>query len=235
MLPNSPLTEVVCEFRFHGELSLLASWGDIQKAYRQAFPKLYVPGAAVGTSPLLQAMQLVSAEEDRTVRLAVNSVAFSTSRYTNWESFLEEATALLETFRSFCPVAQYTRVGLRYVNLLPPTFPGPISPGRVHPCLKLRVDGLGAEFAEQGQVAVAVQYKDVILRAQLVTPQQGKRLPKPVAFAPQPGVHFDLDGFKEGEIPAAQAMDVIKQAHEAIDEAFFGLITDEYRLYLEGR
>ena len=40
-LPNSPLVQVSAEARFHGDLSLISAWADIQKHLRAELPKLY--------------------------------------------------------------------------------------------------------------------------------------------------------------------------------------------------
>ena len=237
-LPNSPLTEVVCELKFAGNLSVFSAWGELQRRYHDRFPKLYVPGALQGTSPLLQPVRLTSAEEDRQVLLAVNTLAYSESRYCCFDDFRNELDTLLASWAELCRIDTFTRLGLRFVNQLPPRFPSAPTSGRLHPCLKLELQGwdkIPREFSAQPVVGFLVEGDRARLRVLIQEPpfpSARRGVGQDVELSS--GVLLDLDAFAEGPIAAREVQSLLEEAHSMVDEAFFGMITDEYLRYLGG-
>ncbi|HCF59272.1 MAG TPA: hypothetical protein DFS52_14920 [Myxococcales bacterium] len=238
-LPNSPLREVVCELRFAGNLSLFNAWGTLQRRCRDRYPKLYVPGALQGTSPLLQPVRLTNAEEDKRVMLAVNALGYSESRYRGFESFRSEVDWLLAEWTQLCDIDAFTRLGLRFVNQLPPEFPGASRAEQIHPCLKLELDGwqgLAARLAGQPVLGLEVERPPIRLHVG-VQPVSGRSTEQlgESGIPLSSGVLLDLNASVEQPIAAPQVATLLDQAHDLVDEAFFGLITDDYHSYLKGR
>jgi uncharacterized protein (TIGR04255 family) len=235
VLPNSPLVEVVFELRFPGNLSLLGSWGALQQALLGQYPKLLVPGALPGVAPLLQHLLLANGEGTDLVQLAVNSFGFSTKRYRDFATFRASFAAAYEAFQRFGRVSSFTRLGLRYINRLPPDFPGERARGQLHPCLRLRLDGpdgLPATPSMHPQLIYGGLAKGLTLRIALEQPASPSSLSDQQTVAP--GVHLDFDCSESGALPETRVAEFLEQAHEVIDGAFFGIITDDYRRFLEG-
>src|SRR4051812_15499453 len=95
-LPNSPLVDVVFEARFKGDLSVLAKWGELQRAVKDRYPQLLVPQSRDGEAPLLQPLQLASLDAKSRILLAVNSFAFGTSSYVDYDTFVRDQRDALD-------------------------------------------------------------------------------------------------------------------------------------------
>jgi uncharacterized protein (TIGR04255 family) len=129
-------------------------------------------------------------------------------------------------------------MGLRYSNVLPDSFGEPPAAGRLHPCLMLGlcdwpVEAL--EFTEQPLLVMNGAVRGVKLRVSLL-PRAAVLLNKQVNI--QTAVHgviLDLDGYLEGSVPTGELPDFLDRAHTVIEDAFFGLLTDEYHRYLQGK
>lgn len=243
ILPNSPLAEASAEVRFHGDLSLLRTWGVFQRSVRAQFPKLLVPGAVVGTSPLLQALRLGSSDGQTVVMLAINSFAVATGRYESWGAFRDRFLALYRTFRRSCAHGPISRVGLRYINDLPPEFPPDETSGHLHPGLKLGFSGWHKKelhVAGRPQVTFETEQSEIRLRVTVSTPEP--RVPeiriqpggKELQLSPAAGTRLDLDAYRTGELGPSQVPSFLRVAHELIEEAFLGLITESFHRYLRG-
>lgn len=229
-LPNSPLTEVVCQLRFDGRLELLAKWGTIQEDLRASFPLLQLPLVRSGESPLLQPMHLATADSAMSVMLALNSVALSTRRHTTYLEFREQFARVVAAFTRHVQIPTINRVGLRYLNLLPPRFSAAPSAGQLHPCLRLRASGWSAleqPLSEPAQFVAICHHEQVKIRVALV---QLAEQP----FGAQGVVQLDLDAFQDQPTPAKDLWDVVEATHAAIDDTFFSLVTPEYLKFLKG-
>lgn len=236
VLPNSPLVEVVCEVRFPGDLSLLGTWGHVQADLRAEFPKMYVPGAEPGTSPLLQAINLASENDANLVLLAVNSFAFATRKYQNYTSFRQDFERTFGVFRKHSSTGSITRVGFRAQNLLPPVFPttNP-APGQLHPCLKLALGGWSPPFEEQPSIVFTSREGDLRLRLALVGGTATISAKATNVRQDLRGVMLDLDCYMQGSLQAELVIKFMDDAHDLVERTFFSLITDEYHRFLEGR
>lgn len=242
-LPNAPLVEVSCEIRFHGALSVLTKGSAFQKDIQEQFPRLLVPGAVPGTSPLLQHVRFATADDTTFVMLAVNSFGISTRAYDEFADFKKSWADLLSVFVTHFGDVRMTRFGLRYQNVLPRAFPGPPSTGRIHPCLRMELSSLGfsheglsgGQFSfelarDWGKVRISLVPQEVNIPQMVLTQPDGSRVVVPSPEATK----LDLDAFVEDGCELASVGPLLDKAHDAIDEVFFGLITDEYLQYLKG-
>ncbi len=225
ILPNSPLAEVVCELRFPGDLSLLGKWGEIQADLRGDYPSLFVPAAVPGTAPMLQPTQLATPDRKGKVMLAINSFAVSTHSYSGFDDFLAAFRAALDVFRRHTNVEAFTRLGLRYTNILPRDFgDGPMPPGALHPCLNLRLSSqLQPAAAEAPQLVYLAHRTPLDLRLSLVTAPEFNAATK-----------LDLDCYQNDELPVERLDGFLSESHDFIEQTFLSLLTDEYHRYLKG-
>jgi uncharacterized protein (TIGR04255 family) len=239
LVPNSPLSEVSSEIRFHGDLSLYTAWGEVQRELRADYPKLLVPAAVEGIAPMLQPVHLANRDDSHLVMLAVNTFGVSSRRYGGFEKFKEDLRRVLNVFSRHYDLRLATRMGLRYTNVLPETFGEAGAPGgRLHPCLKLGLSNWPVEQVEHTDQPLLVMngaVRGLKLRVSLL-PRAAVLLNRAVNI--QSAVHgiiLDLDGYRDGATPVAEFDDFLESAHALIEDTFFGLVTDEYHRYLQGR
>lgn len=222
-MPNAPLGEVVFELRFPGDLGVHAAWGALQKALRDEFPKLLVPKVNGGDFPALKPVSLASDDHGEQLALAVNSFAFVTRRYLQYDAFKARYAELLGLFLQHLRPVHLTRLGLRYLNWLPQELPGVSrQPGQLHGCLTLQLAGLpsGLDWSGPPVFMAAFETSDAKLNLQLGPDERGLRL--------------DLDAYKEGEVPTDDVMTILDGLHQTIESTFFSVVTPGYLAYMKG-
>ncbi len=230
-LPNSPLAEVVYEIRFPGNLSLLSTWGSLQADLRGRFPKLFVSRATPGEAPLLQPLRLVSDDEQRLVLLSINTFAYCSKKYDTFADFRRGFEFVFDEFRRRVTVSSITRLGLRYVNVLPPTFGPPRERDRLHPCLKLCLAGWeGLPNLGEGSTELVFHSRDGDKHLRLGLLDAGQIGSSPEAVV---GPKLDFDCYTTAA-DSSRVFPFLESAHETIESAFFAIITPEYHRYLKG-
>lgn len=231
-LPNSPLGEVVYELRFAGDLSLPSAWAGLQRDLRAEFPNLMVPQVRDGDYVALKPVRLESADGREVVMLAINSFAFSSKQYKTFDPFAERFQKIYQKFATLYPPTKFTRAGLRYINWLPPRFPGAEQrEGQVHPCLKLTLSGAeGIPLAlSESQIIFQVREGERSLRVALVPQDLTGSAPRNAS----PAMLLDFDCFQT-DVPAGEVVSVLHASHDLIERAFFGMVREEYVKYLKG-
>jgi len=239
ILPNAPIADVTCELRFHGDLGLFAAWAGVQHDLRDQFPQMLVPGAVVGTSPLLQHVQLANQQNSRAVLLSINSFAYETREYAGYDKYREDLLRIASTFLKHAPPLRFTRFGLRYINVLPEFEPSGPS---IHPALKLSLAGwnlAGGTLVEQPTMGVLVRLpQNLTLR---VSVYQGEVTPPPVALpivrslSRLAGPVLDFDIASSEGLDKPKALEAFLTAgHDVLDDVFFELVTPAYYNSMKG-
>ena len=144
-----------------------------------------------------------------------------------------------EIFKRRVPAIRPSRLGLRYLNSLPPVFEAPRVPGQIHPCLRLTLGlgGLPQTMESPAEAAVLVwcgPVEQTKLRVSLRPPE----LPPGLALPPDAvlGTVLDLDCFQDESLDDLDVLEFLEKAHKIVDDAFFdNLITADYHRYLEGK
>lgn len=236
-LVNSPLVEVVYEVKFSGSFAVMSGLAQIQEALRDEYPKVLVPNLQdLSEAPALKHYRFASPDLLDTVGVAINSFLFSTKRYGVFEQFRDSTLRLLEVFRGVYQPPHFTRLGLRFTNILP------LEQGttqNVHPWLQLGVSVprcLGRPLAEfQGNLVF--EYDDgARLRVMTGKAQQTRELAAGGRHQMVvDGFLLDLDCYREGDIPPGEDVAFLTTAHGIIDAAFFDLLTPGGRALMEGR
>lgn len=132
---QNPLAEVICQLRFPTVLAIAAELPSaFQDKVRRSYP-LYEHAGPTTTalpkelSPLLakivpqlpkEAMthKFVSVDEARSISLTQDFVAVSENKYRRWEDFRTEVELAERALREVYEPAFFSRVGLRYVNVI---------------------------------------------------------------------------------------------------------------------
>lgn len=233
---NPPITEAVCEFHFEPSQAWDATFaGLIYPKLRRRFPKRQSgvhykatvgPGSEAVSQKLEQVPQVRFLTNDETigVRLRVNELAVSHFRpYTGWHKFLPLIEKSFEAYSSIVKPKSISRIGLRYINKF--QFTEKVFdledyfnfyPYIVSTKLQTYLDficGIVVPF-DEAKDGLRIQTG----REQLEEDQ---------------GVNviLDLDYFRSQNIQATfkRSSNWLKKAHDRIEEAFEGCITDSTR------
>ncbi|WP_417733485.1 TIGR04255 family protein [Roseovarius sp.] len=126
---TNPLVEVVCQLRFHQVFAIDETVpAGFQRDLGQDYPKastrvsqtFQINGGPSDARPPAQRTlyDFQNEPEDIRVTLASDFLAISSPDYIRWESFEKHVLAAMEALLKNYPVVSFTRVGLRYVNLI---------------------------------------------------------------------------------------------------------------------
>jgi uncharacterized protein (TIGR04255 family) len=129
---RNPLQEVLCQVRFPRELSIDKSLPDqFQKEIKEEFPLfesriVLVPEQLMQIDPTDALKNIagrphydfVSLDRRQKVTLASDFAAITSIGYERWEKFEPSLSRMLNALRSVYSPSVYTRIGLRYVNVI---------------------------------------------------------------------------------------------------------------------
>lgn len=130
---NNPLKQVICQLRFPPILRIDAQPpADFQDQLRDGYPNYREVTAlpsdvpeqvaaimrAAARTPRGTAHEFRSSDGAWCVTLSRESLALSTTRYPRWESFSERLARCTNVLRDVYRPASFSRVGLRYVNVI---------------------------------------------------------------------------------------------------------------------
>lgn len=127
---KTTLTEVVCQFRFPTILKIgSTSPTDFQEIIRHTFPLFSLksvpqlqalPDAVKQILPQIhpKAYDFTNERENTQITLAQDFLAVSTTDYQRFENFMENTTFALEALDRVYKPSFYTRVGLRYIDII---------------------------------------------------------------------------------------------------------------------
>jgi uncharacterized protein (TIGR04255 family) len=133
---RNPLVEVICQLRFARLLKIESELPvAFQEALRHDYPKLReVKSAglpdpvanAIGIQPnvITSTFEFVDRDDIWKVSLTSTFLAISTVQYTRWEDFLARLRSVLDVLATVYGVSRFTRVGLRYRDLISPSQVG---------------------------------------------------------------------------------------------------------------
>lgn len=227
--PNQPLTDVACEVRFKGEMQVECERHLFWNQIRADYPDILVPALKEGQAVALQHYKFSNPSTQRTVAVALNSLAFSEAKYTGHKSFIAEFDRLAGLFYGLFPsIGQITRIGWRYVNVMPFSREDGLVP--LNRILKLDIT-LPADIFKRTS-ALDLQWTgncmdgEVIIR---LAAASRKDIPD------QEALILDIDfGLNRPDIKWSNVRAAIEDGRVKCRTIFEELITDSYRSYLRG-
>ena len=117
--PNSPLIEVICELRFQRNLKIECQrhgfYGKISKKY----PHILVPDFSPTTPSALIPYKFEPENRNCGVKLAIDKFSYYDKKYEGHKKFIKEFTRLFDLFSKTYLINKPTRVGWRYINVIP--------------------------------------------------------------------------------------------------------------------
>jgi len=114
--PNQQLRSVAVEVYFPGKLKALARFGEIQDAFADRLPLLFVPNMQPGDALALRPFQLRDVRQTRSLALALNQVSFIAFEYPGFQEFQKEVAAIVPNALRALDVQTANRVVYRYEN-----------------------------------------------------------------------------------------------------------------------
>lgn len=128
---HAPLVHVIAQVRFPSLLRIESEPpAAFQEAIRAAFPLLErsAPSLSPNLTPEILkqlgvivpgvAYQFLTEDRKTTLSLAPDALSLSTSAYTRWEDFRHQLSAPLEALISIYQPSFFTRIGLRYIDVI---------------------------------------------------------------------------------------------------------------------
>jgi len=130
---ENPLAEVICQFRFPTILDIRASDpAAFQERVRNRYPfydKELTAGLPSEIAELMVKLpiklpveepthQFATTDRSKYISLTSGFIALTDKDYRRWEDFRQEVLLIDEAFRAVYKPDPYTRIGLRYVNVI---------------------------------------------------------------------------------------------------------------------
>jgi len=227
--PNQPLSDVACEVRFAGEMQVECERHRFWNRIRSEYPSILVPQIENGQYVALKHYKFQNAEGNRSVAVALNSLAYSDTKYPGHRAFISEFARLAGIFHDTFPdIRQINRIGWRYINVMPfSREDGKVPISRI---LKFDISLPSAIF--QSTKALNFEWTgrcldgEVILKVQVAVSKDN-----PGAEA----LVLDIDfGQDRADIKWKEVGAVVEDGRRKCRGLFEEMITDEYRSYLRG-
>lgn len=232
-----PLVEVIFQLRFPTILSINSKQpADFQEKIRKGYP-FYDEGIEEqnellintnGKSAQLKSSQnknysFVSVDKTYKVNLTSTFIAISTRKYTQWEEFSEKVRQVVKAFQETYEVPFYTRVGLRYIDVIQRSVLG-LSNEKWSDLVKPHVLGIVTQFEDGMNSYVSqAEFKDptddicIKTHFELVN----------VNNSDENSLLIDCDYFKTEMMNVESMMDVATVLHNHSSNFLMTAITDK--------
>lgn len=224
--PNSPLTEVVCEIRFPGELAIECRRHEFHEKIRNKYPNILVPQTKDRPVDSLAPYRFESEERTSGIMLALNRFSFFEKKYSGHKQFIKEILRLIKILGETYPIKKLNRVGWRYINIIPFTREEGIIP------LKRFV---AVDIALPCEVSNQFENLSIVFMSKVPDGAITTRIESIMRLEDrQEALLLDFDFAMTENLTFARINSYVKKAHEQTRLLFENLITDEYHEYLRG-
>lgn len=226
LYPNAPLVETIFEIRFPGEPAVECHRDELFELVRGEFPRVLVPKVVPDQSVALQPYHFQSADEKKSLLVALNKYAYSTKAYFGFTPFKAEALKYMRVFCERFRISKLNRTGLRYVNVIPYAREG----GRVplSRYFRLKVDVPGIKGAATSNVSLGY----------VVPTEQGSLTLRLACAASEDKSQevfvLDFDYAKEEGLSSDRIEEYLEESHSFTKQFFEAIVSDEYRRVMEG-
>ncbi|MHA1197035.1 MAG: TIGR04255 family protein [Promethearchaeota archaeon] len=124
--PNTFLDSVACEVRFNTDLTIKEKIIKFQNIIKDTFPtyieSLSIPIGFPSTVEKTNIMNYIFKNEDIDTEVYLNTFSIfgiRTNNYSNYDDFSKLFLKILKEFIKLCNISHFTRLGLRYINVIP--------------------------------------------------------------------------------------------------------------------
>lgn len=218
-LVKEPVAEAVVEVRFPGDARIEHWRGQYQQTVRREYPKMYVPRHVPGTTaaPTLQHYRFYNETETRFVAVALNSLAFGTTQYPGWQKFRDEFLKHWEVLKRELQPSILTRIGLSYTNIFRTETDEQTAQSK-DALANVRFERQYLKTLEarptfhQSVTSFQRAKHQMVIQLQLINDDTELQL------------NFD---FSTTNVKPDGVLDVIEELHTALEDEFFGSITED--------
>lgn len=221
--PNQQLRSVSLETFFRGRLDAPARMGDVQRAFEDSLPNLFVPNVQPGEALALRPYQLRDAPpETRSLALSFNQATFVAFEYPGYEEFRAEALDVLGKALELLGVEELTRVVYLYDNAIdiPVTKDGSLP---LHLLLNLDFpDWLGSSGFAQLDLEWRRVWEHGFVMGKLFQEEQDGRVT----------LRMLLRAVAEPAGAATNLPELVKATHARAFELFDSMITEHFKAFL---
>lgn len=238
------LVEVICQLRFPTILSIESKApADFQDTIRQNFPRYVLREEKLPGGNTVKNHAFISADGAYKLSLTQSFIALSTVKYRSWADFASALDEPLGQFIRLYRPAYFERIGIRYVNavsrealeledcpwreLIAPEYLGPLAGAGVDERAFTKLAQDSEQRLPSGDVCKLHAGPGLIQR-NVTTPQGVKQLRES-----KPRFIFDMDLYRAGELPLADAPATIDRLHGHADRIFSAAITDKLHEAME--
>lgn len=224
--PNSQLAEVVFEVRFSGIPAVECQRHLLYEEVKDAYPLILVPQVKDGDYPALKPQNYAAADQSSSILHAINSFGYSSKVYPGFKAFKKEFLRVFDIFRQLFGVEKLTRVGWRYINIVPYAKVNGVIP--LEQFFKLGLD-LPDSSNEYENLAIKLTAKlpqghvNIAIGGMESKAKDGKEV-----------LTLDIDYNKTEGLTASKIAAYLDEGHSYGRQLFEKLITDSYRTYLGG-
>lgn len=225
--PKSPLTEVVFEIRFPGEPAVECHRDELFEVIRSTFPRVRVPQPSAEDNFKFRTYQFVSQDNAFTVMAGLNSLSYSSKRYTGFSEFKAQLSPVFDYFVERFKLKVLRRVGFRYINAIPFTRENDAIPLARY--LKSRIV-LSPDLTDRIGLCSLGLVQDlgdgqILTRIDTARQQNGE----------DEALILDFDYFRTKELVASNISDYLDDSHAHAKGFFENIITAQYRDFIRGK
>lgn len=122
-LKKSPLTYVLAQIKFNDIVGVGDKIGELQETIRDDFSELKTQSINVidlarGERKITNIWHFLDKTFTCGIMVSTDSIVIHTSKYISFEDMIEKAEKIFTKFNEILKIQLYTRIGLRYVNLI---------------------------------------------------------------------------------------------------------------------
>ncbi len=233
--PNQPLSDVACEVRFRGDMAVECQRNLFWEQIREVYSEILVPKVQEGQYVALQHYKFRDPKSGRTVSVALNSLAFSESTYSGHKSFIAEFMRLARLFHKTYPNANaITRVGWRYINVIPFSREGELIP--LERFVTLNISFPHKVFQSTSALDLKWTGRCLDGEVRIGVSAVFKKDGVSDSLSKQEALMLDLDfGTTRKDIEWSEMEAVVSDARRKCRSLFEETITESYRDYLRGK
>ena len=220
--PNSPLIEVICEIRFPPDLAIDSKKHEFQQQIRDEYPNIGTRGRGDSEAALFR---FENAHRTAGILMGLDRMARYEKKYTGHKNFISEFFKVFDKFRSIYKIKNVTRLGWRYINIIPYVRNDGLIP--LDDLLQVKVL-LGESYALPLNFDITIEsaVPNGSLTTKLATlTEQGTGREVMV---------LDFDFAMIANLQVSKLRSHVRHAHGVTRATFETLITDQYREFLRG-
>ena len=225
--PNSPLIEVICELRFKKNLKIECQRHNFYEKISEKYVHILVPNFSPNSLLALMPYKFENEKRDAGVMLAIDKFSYyNKQKYVGHNEFMEEFMSLLDLLVKSCALNNLTRIGWRYINVIPFTRESGLLPLNDFFNLKFSFSQNLMSNFENFDTVFVTKVEDGSITAKLQTAMDSK--------SRQEVFVLDIDFARTENLLIKNVAKDMQHAHNQARLLFENSITDNYRQYLRG-